>query len=137
MVECLVRWSKENALSLHFSKDKFEEYTQKLQWYLDGKICKYELPFEFENLKNDEIYLSCFQFINLFFGLLQIRFADTPNFEQTLRRYMDNWISPISTKKMQAPDIFSDFKSVFISYESFMKKNRDNFVEGSTKTCWR
>ncbi len=129
LIERIIKWNKENAMILKFSSEHFTNYAERLQDYIDNKINKYDLPFEFLNVKNDEIFLSCFQFINIFFVLLQIRFADLPNFEQLVRRFMDNWIAPLSSKQMKAPSLFPDYKSVLIVYNTFIKKNREAFRE--------
>ena len=127
LVENLIRSNVENGLSLCFTKENFELYVERLRAFLDGQVFKYDLPFEFRKTKNEDLYLNCFQFINLFFAILQIRFGEVPQFEQTLRRFMDNWVTPIKSKELKPPSLFPDYKSVLIIYNTFLKKSRDSF----------
>lgn len=129
LVENFVRSNTENALYLSFSKVNFELYVERLRAYLNGKVFKYDLPFEFRKTKNEDLYLNCFQFINLFFAILQIRFGEVPQFEQTLRRFMDNWIAPVKSKELKPPNLFPDYKSVLIIYNTFVKKSKDQFKD--------
>jgi hypothetical protein len=128
-IENFIRSNSENAISLSFSKDNFESYVQQLQSYLDGKIFKYNLPFEFKTTKNESLFLNSFQFINLFFVMLQVRFGEAPQFEQTLRRFMDNWINPVKSKELKPPSLFPDYKSVLIIYNTHLKKSKENFKD--------
>ena len=128
-VENFIRTYHDNAFCLVFDEKHIEEVINNFEKYVANKTETLKSPFNLSSLKNDQIFVTSYNFINILFLILQHRFDHEQKFETIVRRYFDNWLIPIFNKSFKPPNLYNDQKSVLILYNSFIKTHKNKLLE--------